>query len=66
MEREKIEWCEMRWFNADDDSLPRVLLIGDSIVIGYSGKVQELLAGIANVARLATSKCIETVVYQYL
>lgn len=58
MKRETIEWCEMRWFNADDDSLPGVLLIGDSIVVGYSAKVQEKLAGTANVARLATSKCL--------
>ena len=58
MKREMTEWCEMRWFNADDDSIPRVLLIGDSIVMGYSTKVQEKLAGTANVARLATSKCL--------
>jgi len=58
VKREKIEWCDMRWFNADDNSLPRVLLIGDSIVVGYSTKVQEQLDGTANVARLATSKCI--------
>ena len=56
MKREKIEWCDMRWFNADDDSLPGVLLIGDSIVVGYSSRVQERLDGTASVARLATSK----------
>jgi hypothetical protein len=58
VKREKIEWCDMRWFNADNDSLPGVLLIGDSIAVGYSAKVQEQLDGTANVARLATSKCL--------
>lgn len=58
MNREATEWCEMRWFHADDDSLPRVFMIGDSIVMGYSTKVQDKLNGFANVSRLATSKCI--------
>ena len=33
----------------DDPKLPRVLLIGDSISIGYMGPTQKLLAGKANV-----------------
>lgn len=36
----------------DDPSLPRVLLIGDSISIGYSLPVRKLLAGKANVHRV--------------
>ncbi len=35
----------------DDPSLPRVLLLGDSISIGYTVAVRELLAGKANVHR---------------
>ena len=35
----------------DDPSLPRVLLIGDSISIGYTLPLREALAGIANVHR---------------
>ncbi len=35
----------------DDPSLPRVLLIGDSISIGYTVPVRDLLAGKANVHR---------------
>ena len=35
----------------DDPNLPRVLLIGDSISIGYTVPVRELLAGKANVHR---------------
>jgi acyl-CoA thioesterase-1 len=35
--------------------LPRVLLIGDSISIGYTGPVRELLRGKANVYRIPTN-----------
>ncbi len=37
----------------DDPKLPRVLLIGDSISIGYTVPVQKLLAGKANVHRIS-------------
>jgi acyl-CoA thioesterase-1 len=37
---------------ADDPSLPRVLLVGDSISIGYTLPVRTLLAGKANVHRI--------------
>jgi lysophospholipase L1-like esterase len=37
----------------DQPGLPRVLLIGDSISIGYTPAVREALAGIANVHRIA-------------
>jgi len=36
----------------DDPKLPRVLLIGDSISIGYTPPVRKLLAGQANVHRI--------------
>jgi acyl-CoA thioesterase-1 len=39
----------------DDPNLPRVLLIGDSISIGYTVPVRELLAGKANVHRPLTN-----------
>lgn len=39
----------------DDPALPRVLLIGDSISIGYTPPVREALAGKANVHRPATN-----------
>lgn len=38
---------------ADDPKLPRVLLIGDSISIGYTAAVRDLLKGKANVHRNA-------------
>lgn len=40
---------------ADEPGLPRVLLIGDSISIGYTLPVRELLAGKANVHRPPTN-----------
>ncbi|MGE0378219.1 MAG: SGNH/GDSL hydrolase family protein [Planctomycetaceae bacterium] len=39
----------------DDPQLPRVLLIGDSISIGYTVPVRELLNGKANVHRIPTN-----------
>ncbi|MBX3437279.1 MAG: SGNH/GDSL hydrolase family protein [Planctomycetaceae bacterium] len=39
----------------DDPALPRVLLIGDSISIGYTVPVRELLQGKANVHRIPTN-----------
>lgn len=39
----------------DIDGLPRVLLIGDSISIGYTLATRELLAGKANVHRIPTN-----------
>jgi lysophospholipase L1-like esterase len=39
----------------DDPALPRVLLIGDSISIGYTVAVRKLLAGKANVHRIPTN-----------
>ena len=39
----------------DDPALPRVLLIGDSISMGYTLPVRELLRGRANVHRIRTN-----------
>jgi acyl-CoA thioesterase-1 len=39
----------------DDPSLPRVLIIGDSISIGYTPRVRKLLDGTANVHRPETN-----------
>ena len=34
IERENIEWCDIWVTNAQSDDKPRILLIGDSILIG--------------------------------
>jgi lysophospholipase L1-like esterase len=54
--REQYEWSNNWWNNANDETLPRVLLVGDSISCGYGPKVIERFAGVVNVDRLANSR----------
>jgi lysophospholipase L1-like esterase len=56
--REDIEWLDVWMPNTNKHDLPRVLLIGNSITRGYSKEVENLLAGKAYVAYLATSKSL--------
>jgi len=56
--REKIEWLDVWIPDTNSDALPRVLLIGDSIVRGYGKQVEAGLKDKAYVARLATSKSL--------
>jgi len=58
VKRETSEWCNMWWDHANDPKLPRVLLIGDSISLGYHRTVIKELKGKAHVDILATSKGI--------
>ena len=53
---EDIEWISLRWHNAPDMEMPRVLLIGDSIVAGHGDKVHALLKEDICVDFFATSK----------
>ena len=56
--REKIEWCRI-WVPDSDETegkLPRVLLVGDSIVMGYGPEVGKRLKGTASVAWMGTSR----------
>jgi hypothetical protein len=52
---EKIEWTDVWVTNANQNDLPRVLLVGDSIVRGYFAAVEKDLTGKANCARYTTS-----------
>jgi len=54
--KEQIEWSMFWTAHADGTTLPRVLLIGDSITNQYHNQVDKNLQGIAAVSRLATSK----------
>jgi hypothetical protein len=56
--RESIEWCDIWISHANETKLPRVLLIGDSIVRDYYPEVEKRLASKAFVARLSTSRFI--------
>jgi hypothetical protein len=55
---EYIEWCDIWISHANETNLPRVLLIGDSIVRDYYPEVEKHLAGKAFVARLSTSRFV--------
>ena len=52
---EKIEWTDIWVTHADQNGLPKVLLVGDSIVRGYFAAVEKDLAGKADCARYTTS-----------
>jgi hypothetical protein len=56
--REQFEWTNIWCNNANDLTLPRMLLIGDSIACGYSAVVIKHLQDKANVDRLGTSRSI--------
>ena len=56
--REAIEWCDIWISHANETNLPRLLLIGDSIVRDYYPEVEKRLAGNAFVGRLATSRFV--------
>jgi lysophospholipase L1-like esterase len=53
-------------FVKSDPDLPRVLLIGDSISIGYTPTVRELLAGIANVHRVPRNAASTALTLQFV
>jgi hypothetical protein len=56
--REQYEWANIWWDHADDLDSGRVLLIGDSISVGYTAVVTRHLEGRARVDRLGTSRSI--------
>jgi hypothetical protein len=41
--RENIEWTNMRWNDAPDNSKARILLIGDSIVVGHERLLHNII-----------------------
>lgn len=57
-QREGTEWSITYWFNANENKLPRILLIGDSICNGYQSFVKKELEGVAYTSFYATSKCV--------
>lgn len=59
--REPIEWISIRWHNAPDTEMPRILLVGDSIVKGHGARVHELLKEEYCVDFFATAKHVTDV-----
>ena len=58
IQRESIEWCEMYWYATEHPELPRVLLVGDSIVVGERERLANILAGQVTVGGFSTSKIV--------
>lgn len=58
IQREEIEWRDLWVTGADDDTLPRLLLVGDSIARSYFAPVETELKEIFLCARLTTSTCV--------
>ncbi|OQB40561.1 MAG: hypothetical protein BWY06_01136 [Candidatus Latescibacteria bacterium ADurb.Bin168] len=55
---ERIEWRDIWVMGADDDTTPRVLLVGDSIARSYYDHVEAALRGRLLCARLTTSTSV--------
>ncbi len=58
LHRERIEWCDIWFTDAEKDAAPRVLLVGDSITRGYFGAVEKALGERAYCGRLTTSRSV--------
>lgn len=56
--REEIEWLDVWVPGNSNTTLPKVLLIGDSMARGYYKEVEDKLKGRAVVGRLTTSKSL--------
>lgn len=55
---ENIEWTQF-WRENVNDAAPRILLIGDSITVGYRSIVNRNLEGALRVTAFSTSKAID-------
>ena len=64
--KERFEWIHSWCDYADKSDLPRVLLIGDSITLGYQEKVRQKLKGVCYVDFISTSYAIDTKIYNTL
>ena len=58
MFRESTEWSQLYWFDTASKDLPRIMLIGDSIVVGHAPELAKILKGKATVAFFATSRIV--------
>ena len=61
--RENIEWTNMRWNDAPDNCKARILLIGDSIVVGHERLLHEIIKDEYCIDSFATAKCVSDVDY---
>src|ERR1035437_6877487 len=61
--REGTEWAQISNPSDNDLTTPRVLLIGDSISVGYANGVREQLKGKYLVDELGTSRSVNDPIY---
>jgi len=61
--REKTEWTNMRWNDAPDNCKARILLVGDSIVVGHEKLLHEIVKDEYCIDSFATAKCVSDVDY---
>lgn len=66
MKKERFEWARSWCDLADENNLPRILLIGDSITEGYQDLVRKALNGICYVDYFATSYAVDSKIYNTL
>ena len=57
LQREGTEWCQYCWYNTEATWKPRVLLVGDSIVVGEREHLVKQLPEVA-VSAFSTSKMV--------
>lgn len=64
--KERFEWINSWCDETAKADLPRVLLVGDSITLGYQEKVRQKLKGVCYVDFIATSYAADTKFYNEL
>ncbi len=64
--KEQFEWIHSWCDETTKTDLPRVLLVGDSITLGYQEKVRQKLKGVCYVDFISTSYAIDTKFYNTL
>ena len=61
--KERFEWIHSWCDETQNKDLPRVLLVGDSITLGYQEKVRQKLKGVCYVDFIACSYAVDTKFY---
>ena len=64
--KERVEWINSWCEETLNKDLPRVLLVGDSITMGYQDKVRQKLKGVCYVDFIATSYALDAKFYNEL
>ncbi len=64
--KEPIEWISAWSDNAPNTDLPRVLLVGDSICMGYQQAVREKLRGVCYVDYISNTYAVDNQMYRRL